>query len=210
MSRALLVAFTASIAVAACGASPVESEPITTDQIALSRSRGASPNPGSFAGVDYLGDGCPGGSTTTAISPDGQAVTSTFSAFTAATDDGSGSRGCLMQVRINAAAGWSYRLDSVDHRGFVSLDDGARATRQSVYVVPDNRPLAPAPATFHGEHQDDFNDREVAPETFGWSACGGGQTVLIATRISVGSATGKSGLIALDSTDTVLSWKRCP
>src|SRR4051812_37353370 len=66
---------------------------------------------GSIESVEYHGTGCDGGSAATGVSPDQQAVTSTFSDFLASTGDGTSpddaSRNCLLMVKINVPQGWS-------------------------------------------------------------------------------------------------------
>lgn len=231
MSRVVLTFTTVTAAlITACGPAPDSQQ--SSSEVALSRastdsahksqrssanndsSDGRESSPGQFLGVDYFGDGCPAGSTTTGISPDGQAVTTIFSAFTVTvgpdSERGDASRGCLMQVRVAVPAGWSYRLDSVDHRGFLALDGGVSASRQSFYLPPSGRPVSGPVARWQGQLQDDFNDRNLSPDSaLAWSPCGGGDS-LIVTQLGLRSDDADaSGLAALDSTDSVLAWRRC-
>src|SRR5687767_9604467 len=137
MSRASMIALFASVSLSACGAEPADE--VVTDENPLAAGRSSSP--GVIEGMDTFGDGC-GASARTAVSPDGQAVTATFSDFVASTgpgtDPGMDRRSCLLQLRVKVPAGWSYALSNADVRGFVALDPGVAGERSSRYVMVGN------------------------------------------------------------------------
>jgi hypothetical protein len=176
----------------------------------------AADGPGFIAGVAYVGTGCEGDSATSALSPDNQVVTSTFSAFVAAVGPGStpqmATRNCLTIIDVNVPAGWSYALESVDHRGFVALDNGVTASRQSLYMISGSQVHVTPPARFKGATNDNYTNEDVGPDAPGvWSPCGGGQSLWIATQIQVdnGGRDGRQGQLVVDTIDTELQWRRC-
>lgn len=82
--------------------------------------------------VDYGGDGCRPGTVAVVLSPDASELSVLFDEFqTRVGADVSNSRSkCDVRVRIKKPRLWSYRIDSVDFRGFVHLDAGVRAEQK--------------------------------------------------------------------------------
>jgi hypothetical protein len=171
---------------------------------------------GLIEGVTYVGDGCPGGSTSTGISADGEAFTSIFSDFVisagpdaAAADAG---KGCLLRVTVSPAPGWSYTVSSSITRGYVALEPGVSVQRQALYVVPGAEPLLAAPARRPGPAQDNFSDEDAGPGApIGWSACGSATPLLIATQLRLDDQDDKdaSSVAGIDTFDGELKWRRC-
>jgi hypothetical protein len=212
MMRAPLIALTAALlSPAACGQAP--GAPAAAPEHPLVQASAADDDqPGRFQRVDALGDGCQDSSTSD-ISPDGQAFTSAFSAFVAAAGPGTpadqATRGCLLLARVEAPAGWSYALESVDLRGFAGLEDDVRATLRTLYVVPGNPVQPPPPRRFRGELSDNYIE---SPDAFsGWSACGESGDVWIAVQSEVDNQADADagGQLTVDSVDGELQWRRC-
>jgi uncharacterized protein DUF4360 len=134
MPRTSLISLTALTLAAAC--TPPPDGPTASSEKVLAPV--VTTEAGSIESVDYVGTGC-AGTAATGISPDKQAVTSTFSDFVAAagpgTDRDAANRNCLLMMQINVPAGWSYALQSVDYRGFAGLEAGVTASRRAVYLI---------------------------------------------------------------------------
>jgi hypothetical protein len=215
MSKTPLALLTAVLLAPACMPPPPEAQATPpTNPAALARVTAAAM--GFVESVDYVGTGCSPETVSTAISPDKQAVTSIFSAFVAAADPNGdpdlAARNCLMTLRINVPAGWSYSLESVDYRGFAGLEEEVRASRRSLYLISGSDAHVTPVARFTGPVDENFNHPDVGPEKPGrWSACGGGQLVWIATQTEVNNSEDedRGGQLALDSIDTELQWRRC-
>ena len=221
MKTASLALLTAALAVpAACApppGSPAEAAPLAeTGDSTLAQARAADAQPGRFERVDYLGNACSEESATTAISPDGQAVTSIFSAFVAAAGPGTpaeqASLGCLMLARVEVPPGWQYSIESLDTRGFVSLEDDVDAELRALYIISGNPARNPPPRTFEGEVAENYIQSDVGPGApSGWSECGEGQDLWIAMRAEVDNSDDddSEGQLTVDSIDTELQWRRC-
>jgi hypothetical protein len=170
---------------------------------------------GFIESVEYRGTGCEG-TASSAFSPDRQVLTSTFSTFVAAagagTDPDTATRNCLVMMTINVPPGWSYSLESVDHRGFVSLQAGVTASRRSLYLISGSPIHITPTARFAGEITEDYVAPDVSPEAPGqWSPCAGGQLLWVATQTEVdnGGNDAGEGQLTVDSIDTELQWRRC-
>jgi hypothetical protein len=211
MSKTSLVLLLTLFPAAACTQAPDAQAPERT----LRNATAAPGEAGSIESVSYQGTGCAESSATTALSPDNQVATSGFSDFVASAgpsanpDDAS--RNCLLMLNINVPQGWSYSIESVDIRGFGNLASAATATRKSLYLIAGSPVHATPTRRFKGPFSDNYNDPDVSPDAPGeWSPCGGGQVLWIATQTEVQShGQDAESLLALDSIDTELQWRRC-
>ena len=198
-------------------AGAAETAPLAdTGDSTLAQARAADQQPGRFERVDYLGNACDEGSATTAISPDGQAVTSIFSAFVAAAGPGTpaeqASLGCLLLARVEVPPGWQYSIESIDTRGFVSLEDDVDAELRALYIISGNPARNPPPRHLRGRADRGLHPADVGPDApSGWSSCGEGQDLWIAMRAEVDNSDDddSEGQLAVDSIDGELQWHRC-
>jgi hypothetical protein len=223
MKTAPLALLTAILLPAACAPGPASApqaglpaaaapEPAST--LAAARAADAQ-GPGKLERVDTVGEAC-GDSAASSISPDGQAFTTIFSDFVAAagpnTPPEQASRGCLLLVRVDVPAGWQYSIESLDYRGFASLQDDVTASRSTFYVISGSDARSPDPVELEGPFEEDFNHADVGPDApSGWSRCGEGQNLWIAARAEVDNSEDddNEGFLALDSVDGEVQWRRC-
>lgn len=80
--------------------------------------------------VTLTGDGCPAGSATTAVAPDGQSVTVTYNgAYTARSGPGvdprEALRTCKLTLQVNSPAGTRYQVAQASHQGAAALGAGS-------------------------------------------------------------------------------------
>jgi Domain of unknown function (DUF4360) len=86
--------------------------------------------------ITYGGTGCPQGSLSTAISPDGQAVTVTFDEYYAEVGPDTQPvvrQFCNLNLPMNIPSGWQYSLVELDYRGYLFLDPRVEARQTSEY-----------------------------------------------------------------------------
>jgi len=169
--------------------------------------------------VTYSGDGCPAGSVAVGLSPDGEAFTVAFSDLFAAVGAGiaatDATHHCQLHLKLTVPAGWSYALASVDYRGYVSLDEGLTARRQSRYHISGESPETAVASTWNGAVDDSYAVRDLgigAPAPAYWSRCGKGKNLLIDTELDVQGAAGGEGLVTVDTLDGEifhLVWQPC-
>ena len=213
------LALSIALLATACTAAPEAQAPVEPQAAKAAATETAGPAPdgaGSIESIDYHGNGCPAGSTSTGVSPDKQAATSIFSSFVAVagpgTAPGDESRDCLMIVHVDVPAGWQYSLESVHHRGFAGLDRNVDGSRQSLYLISGSPAHVTPPGRWQGEVSDDYTDEDVGPDNGVWSPCGGGQLLYIATQLEVDNhgRAARGGQLTVDTIDTELQWKTCP
>jgi hypothetical protein len=216
---ALSVALLATACMAAPDGEPLNpqaaTQPASTEQHVASVGP-APPGSGTIESVEYAGTGCAANTASTGISPDGQAVTSIFSAFVASaggvTEPELATRNCLVMMNVNVPAGWQYSIESVHYRGFAGMQSNVTASRQSLYVISGSPVHVTPPARIRGEINDDYTHEDVSAEAPGvWSPCGGGQVLWIATQTEVdnGGRASREGQLTVDTIDTEIQWRRC-
>lgn len=160
----------------------------------------------------YAGSGCPQDSVAIGTSP--TAFTLLFDSFIA--EDGDDVRArentkvCTVRVPVSVPDGYQISIDSVDHRGFVSLSHkktwgflktwfrvkgnmwATNGTSQSDY--------------FRGPLDEDYFRRDLVTKNVRqWSPCGGSFHFDIHTYMHVHAARHESALMTLDTSDGAMS-----
>lgn len=178
-------------------------------------------NPGVTLGVPaYGGSGCPGGSASATISPDGRSLSLLFDQYQARAGGQSGQaidrKTCNIAIPVHVPQGYSVSILSIDYRGFNSLPAGARSQFDVEYFFAGNR--GPGwTRSFTGPQSESFvlNNQVVAEATV-WSACGADVNLRTNTSLLVNSNSyNQEALASVDSADVAasviyqLQWKRC-
>jgi hypothetical protein len=191
---------------------------LSTPSLAKKPPPSALPTGVSIDSVTYSGDGCPPGSVAIGLSPDGEAFTVAFSSLFAAVGSGiaatDATHHCQLHIKLTVPPGWSYALASVDYRGYVALDPGLTATRQSRYHISGESPVKAVASTWTGAIDDNYAVRDLgagAPAPAYWSRCGKGKNLIIENQLDVQGASGE-GLVTVDALDGEifhLVWQQC-
>ena len=189
-------------------------------------------DPVAVQSLTHEGSGCPPGSVSSAIAPDGSAFTVLFDSYMAQVGPGVPARNrireCDVDVVLKAPLGWSWAIAGVDHRGFASLPAGVSATLKSSFRF--NRQHAnqhqapPLEIHFMGPKDDDYTvSSDTPPLQMEWSKCGGLSRLHINTSLKVKAlSSAGTGLVTVDSLDGQLTqldgstvcgyrlvWRRC-
>ncbi len=119
----------AALAVTTLANTPTASANFFEDLIAGSK---FNPRDISIESIDYGGDGCLPGTVSVTLSPGATELTVLFDDFQTrvGADVASSRKNCEVKVKIKKPRLWSYRIDSVDFRGFIHLDRGVRAEQK--------------------------------------------------------------------------------
>jgi hypothetical protein len=168
--------------------------------------------------LTYDGAGCPPGSAGADISPDGQALTVTYSNLT--TEVGPGTPAtraieCRLRLKLRVPKGWSYALENVDFRGYTFLEDGVSAEQRTRFHIQGEAPETGAVAQLDGPADEDYLLQALGTgEPLRWSRCGKGKFVDVRTRLSLSNqgAPDATGVLVVSSTDAQiyrLKWQRC-
>ncbi len=153
--------------------------------------------------VTIRGSGCPEGTASATLSPDGKALSVLYSDFLV---EGSGSaeKTCQVVVRMRAPKGYKVHMARADLRGFNGLPAGARSRFETSIRFTDWRDWTQAQTfsqNFTGPLADDFFQALATPYSK-WGNCGGMQfSIVLDTRFSLSNPSAESALLSLDSSD---------
>ena len=168
----------------------------------------------------YAGTGCPLGTTSASLSPDGQSLSILFGAFQAQAGGSSGNtvdrKACDIAIPVGIPQGYTVSVIKIDYRGYNRLPLNASATFDVEYFFAGQN----GPAyhkSFIGAQDGNFtlNNALVAASTV-WSPCG--EDVNLRTNTSIAVQTNQNNeqtLFTLDSADITsgviyqLQWQRC-
>ncbi|MGZ3770020.1 MAG: DUF4360 domain-containing protein [Bdellovibrio sp.] len=187
-------------------------------------------------GIEAIGSGCPQGSYSATISPDGQSFSILLDNFTAAsTMQNPISRlSCELKINFLVPRGWTFSVFSADYRGYAYADPGTVAVHQALYSFDGSQPKNENPGfrngktysfrtqEFHGPYNDNYFirydlDQNLAP----WAPCNDEDiqtlyvtTFLMSRNMNVNSQ--RTAQITLDSIDGQvqsqsyrLGWRSC-
>ncbi|WP_033343923.1 DUF4360 domain-containing protein [Catenuloplanes japonicus] len=170
-----------------------------------------------FRHVSTAGTGCPAGSATVAITPDGTEFTVTFAEFAAETGAAATKadreRTCLISATVALPADTSVTIGSIAQRGFASLAAGAWLHRKTTYSWSDGKNLRPLRSTVKGPSDKPWaGTDQTTAASLPASPCGSGPWTFTA-RIDLSLEAGTSGpqgrsAAGLDSLDGSLGSAR--
>jgi hypothetical protein len=134
---------------------PILKHPISLALAALSAfaaTPAASATTGSAAGitldsVSYSGTGCPAGSATISITPDGRELALLFSDYVATVGPGvdasEGEKECVIKIDVSSPTFVTFGVSNVEYRGYAQLDANVAGGRASTYHLT-QQPEKPA------------------------------------------------------------------
>ncbi len=165
-----------------------------------------------FSEPMYSGSGCPQDSVVMGSSP--TAFTLLYDSFVV--EDGNNVRSkentksCNVRVTITVPEGYQVSIDSVDHRGFVSLSSKrAWSFLKTKFRVKGS--MWHAVGTSQGDYfrgpldQDYFRRDAIRNVNKQWSPCGGSFNLDVDTYMHVHAARNESALMTLDASDGAMS-----
>ena len=172
--------------------------------------------------ITYGGTGCPQGSLSTAISPDGLAVTLTFDSYFAEVSSETPAvvrQFCNVNLPLNIPSGWQYSLVELDYRGYLALDPRVEARQTSEYYFQGQRGPSFSSVWTGPEDRDfDFTDIiGIETHNWSWSPCYEQRHLTLKTSMVLNNRRNRQGygLISTDSIDAEIShiyaivWQRC-
>jgi hypothetical protein len=111
------------------------------------------PGPVTLFGVSSIGTGCPTGSVSTAITPDGSALDLTYSAFVASVEGSAKSfdaKNCTTNFGIHVPQGFRYAMTTVDYGGYFALTANVVGRIHGQYVFVGHPDTAGAAGLYVG------------------------------------------------------------
>jgi hypothetical protein len=145
-------------------------------------------------GADYGGNGCPGGSASVSVSPDGQELSILFDKFAALGNNAAERRkNCNLSIPIKVPQGFQISLYDADYRGYVAPSTTGRL-RAEYFFAGQRGPVFSR--TFRGET--DYNVRDkLATVANVWSRCGDSLNM----RVNASMTASGQGMATVDSFD---------
>jgi hypothetical protein len=182
------------------------------------------PNKPFFAEVTANGTGCPRGTWETAISPDGETFTTTFSAYEVEVEDGKRTsfKDCNLTIKLRSPSGISYAVSDFFYQGYAFLENGVRGFQTANYYFQGNpipsvdkekRTDLTGPVDRSYLFQDTVRTADVV-----WSPCGLDRNLQVVTRLGLQKSQNKgAGYINLSAVDgkvdgkvvLKLAWRKC-
>lgn len=168
----------------------------------------------------YGGNGCPGGSASTVISPDSQELSILFDQYIAEAGGATGRRidrkSCNLAVPVRVPQGWSVAVFKVDYRGYSAVPAGAQVKLESEYFWAGARGPKVSRA-FNGPRSDSYTvTDELIASTLVWSGCGAEVNLRINSNVTAQTNNRlEQTMGTVDSVDISsgliyhLQWKRC-
>lgn len=151
------------------------------------------------------GTGCPGGSATASLSPDGSALSIIFDSFVTEAGPSSGRtldrKNCTISIPVHVPGGYSVSVIGIDYRGFVSLPQGAQASMTAEYFFAGM--MGPRfRQDFRGRMDQDyiFNNK-IGVQAAVWSPCGADVNLRVSAAMMVRNTTYQDAMATVDSAD---------
>lgn len=151
------------------------------------------------------GTGCPGGSASASVAPDGSSLSIIFDSFVTEAGPASGRtidrKSCNIAVPVQVPSGYSVSIISVDYRGFVSLPQGAQAQMSAEYFFAGSQGPRFA-QNFRGRMDQNytFNNR-LGVQAMVWSPCGADVQLRVNAAMMVRNTTYQDAMATVDSAD---------
>jgi hypothetical protein len=170
-------------------------------------------------GINAGGSGCPQGSFSTYLSPDQQAFTLMFDAYTAESGPGiaptKARAFCNVNLDLHIPHGWQFTIFKVDYRGYANLDAGVRGVVQSSYRFSAGQETRPLRQILTGPIATDYTKSDVLGiSSEVWSPCGVQRALNIKSEVRLEGAR-RPALMTVDTIDGefkqiyALRWRRC-
>lgn len=168
----------------------------------------------------YGGNGCPAGSASASVSPDGKTLSILFDKYQAQAGYPTGltvdRKSCNVAIPVHVPQGYSISLFQMDYRGFNSLPAGASSRLNIEYFFAGQRGPTSS-RTFTGYQNQDYlvSDR-VGAQAIVWSPCGADTNLRVnSSMMAQTNARKEQTLATVDSADIRagilyhIQWKRC-
>lgn len=151
------------------------------------------------------GNGCPAGSASAVVAPDGSSLSIIFDQFVTEAGQSTGRsmdrKSCNIAVPVHVPNGFSISIISVDYRGFVSLPMGAQARLTAEYFFAGMRGPQFA-RDFRGRQDTDYTfNNALGVQAQVWSPCGADVNLRVNASMMVRNTGWETAMATVDSAD---------
>lgn len=153
----------------------------------------------------YGGNGCPNGSASATLSPDGKSLSVIFDQFITEAGRNLGKtmdrKSCNIAIPVHVPNGFSISILAVDYRGFVSLPQGATAKLQAEYFFAGM--AGPRFAQdFYGRQDRDYTfTNQLGVQAMVWSPCGADVNLRVNASMMVRNNSFEDAMATVDTAD---------
>lgn len=166
--------------------------PASADDISLG-------NPG------YGGSGCPGGSVSATLSPDGKSLSLIFDEYTVSAGGMTGRsfdrKSCNVAIPVHVPNGYSIAVLSVDYRGYNQLPRRAMSQFNVEYFFAGSRGPAFRRSFYGALESDYFINNLLGVESLVWSPCGADVNLRTNSSMRVNTFNNAEASASVDSQD---------
>ncbi|MEU4619364.1 DUF4360 domain-containing protein [Actinoplanes sp. NPDC023801] len=169
------------------------------------------------------GTGCKPGTATAQASQDNQAITISYSAYTAQVGPNvsplESRKGCQLFLNVSVPSGYSFAIAKADYRGFAHLEKGASASHRAFYYFQGMNNSVTAERGVAGYYDDNWTiTDEVGIESLNWSPCRASRYLVVNSSVQVNAGSSDPATyswMTVDSADVSLdtifqlTWKTC-
>lgn len=139
----------------------------------------------------YAGSGCPAGSASVTLSPDGTSLTLLFDNYVAQAGGSSGlsmdRKNCNISIPVAVPDGYSVSILTVDYRGFISLPFGGSGRFSAEYFFAGSRGPIASRNFIPGREENFTITNRLGVEAMVWSSCGADVNLRVNTNMLVRS-----------------------
>jgi hypothetical protein len=168
----------------------------------------------------HAGSGCPAGTASASLTPDGSALTLLFDQYVAQAGGDTrlamDRKNCNISIPVLVPEGFSVSILTVDYRGFVSIPFGGSARFSAEYFFAGSRGPIAARDFLSGSEGDFTITNNLGIQAMVWSACGADVNLRVNTNMLVRTnRLREEAMAVVDSADFQtgivfhLKFKRC-
>lgn len=168
----------------------------------------------------YGGTGCPAGTASANVAPDGSAISILFDSFVAEAGRTTGRRidrkSCNISIPVYVPQGYSVAVFAVDYRGYNAVPRGGQTRLDAEYFWAGSRGPRIS-RSFYGPSNDIYTiTDELLATTMVWAPCGASVNLRInSSMMAQSNSAMEQTMGTVDSADVTsalvyhLQWRRC-
>ena len=159
----------------------------------------------SLGAPGYGGPGCPAGTASVSLSPDGKALSLLFDQYEVSAGGSTGRsfqrKSCNLAIPVHVPNGFSISVLSVDYRGFNHLPRGARSQFNVEYFFAGGRGPQFRRSFFGPQENDFFINNPLTMANQVWSPCGADVNLRTNASLRVNTVGRREASATIDSED---------
>ncbi len=139
--------------------------------------------------ADARGTGCPGGTTSVSLTPDGSILSILFDSFVAQAPTSQGAsfdrKNCNIRIPVSVGSGYQVALIAFDYTGFAAIPNGGRGQFEARYSYVGQQ----RPAIFRKTFMSGVNNyslkNELISTSVDWSPCSYGSDLMLTVDANI-------------------------